>query len=202
MIPWPWAAPDDDGGARHLAPGLAMPDIELPTTAGRSVSLARLPGRTVVFIYPWTGRPGVSDPPGWDNIPGAHGSTAEALGFRNLDSSFASLDTRVIGLSGQATDWQQELVERLGLPYGIASDEGLRFAHALRLPTFETGGVVYLKRLTLALIDGRIEHAFYPVHPPDAHARDVLAWLTDAVGYALEGRINAGPARSSSSIGG
>jgi peroxiredoxin len=202
MIPWPWPAPVDDGGAAHLAAGYQIPDIDLPTTAGRSISPARLPGRTILFVYPWTGRPGVEDPPGWDDIPGAHGSTAEAQGFRNLDSSFASLDSRVIGLSAQTTDWQSELVERLGLPFEIASDEGLRLTQALRLPTFEAGGITYLKRLTLALVDGRIEHAFYPVHPPDAHARDVLAWLTDAVGYALEGRINAGPARSSSSIGG
>lgn len=202
MIPWRWPAPIDDGGAAHLVPGCLMPDIELPTTAGRSISLAKLPGRTIVFIYPFTGRSGVIDPPGWDDIPGAHGSTAEAQGFRNLDSSFASLDTRVIGLSGQSTDWHRELVERLGLPFEIASDDGFRLGDALRLPTFEAGGVTFLKRLTLALHDGRIEHPFYPVHPPDTHARDVLAWLTDAVGYALEGRINAGPARSSSSIGG
>jgi peroxiredoxin len=108
----------------------------------------------------------------------------------------------VIGLSAQPTDWHRELVERLGLPFEIASDDGFRLAQALRLPTFEAGGITYLKRLTLALVDGRIEHVFYPVHPPDAHARDVLAWLTDAVGYVLEGRINAGPARSSSSLGG
>jgi hypothetical protein len=30
--------------------------------------------------------------------------------------------------------------------------------------------VVYLKRLTLILRDGRIERVFYPVHPPDTHA--------------------------------
>ena len=29
----------DDGGARHLQRGRRMPDIELPTTSGRSVEL-------------------------------------------------------------------------------------------------------------------------------------------------------------------
>ena len=58
MIPWPWPAPVDDGGAAHLMPGLAIPDIPLPTTAGGEVSFARLSGRTIVFVYTWTGRPG------------------------------------------------------------------------------------------------------------------------------------------------
>lgn len=198
MIPWPWPAPGDDGGAAHLVPGLAIPDVALPTTSGRSISLARLGGRSIVFAYTWTGRPGVPNPPGWDDIAGAHGSTPEVEGFRNLHSSFLSLDTQVIGLSTQPAAWQQELRERLRLGYEIASDADLRLAKALRLPTFETGGATYLRRLTLALIDGRIEYVFYPVHPPDTHARDVLAWLTDAVGYELEGRVNPGmtiPAR-------
>ena len=55
---------------------------------------------------------------------------------------------------------------------------------------FDTGGETYLRRLTLSIVDGVIDWVFYPVHPPDTHARDVLAWLTDHVGYALEGRIN------------
>jgi hypothetical protein len=37
--------------------------------------------------------------------------------------------------------------------------------------------VTYLKRLTLALRDGRIEQVFYPVPLPAAHAREVCAWL-------------------------
>ena len=34
-----------------------------------------------------------------------------------------------------------------------------------------------LKRLTLIVKDGRIEHVFYPVFPPDKHADEVIAWL-------------------------
>ncbi len=192
MIPWPWPAPFEDGGAVHLRPGLALPDVALPTTAGRTVSFARLSGRAVIFAYPWTGRPGVEDPPGWDEIPGAHGSTAEARGYRNLHSSFLSLDTAVFGLSTQTSDWQRELAQRLDLPFELVSDASFKLARQLRLPSFDAGGVGYLKRLTLVVVDGRIDWVFYPVHPPDAHARDVLAWLTDWVGYALEARINDG----------
>lgn len=189
MTGWPWPAPADDGSARHLARRLALPDIPLPTTADREVSFARLPGRTVVFFYPWSGRPGLPDPPGWDDIPGAHGSTAQAEGFRSLATAFPGLDTAVFGVSTQPVGYQRELAERLALPFELASDAAFLLTRALKLPTFATGGVTYLKRLTLVVREGRIEHLYYPVHPPDAHAREVLAWLGASVGYTLESRL-------------
>lgn len=178
---WPFPAPKDDGGARHLVRGLTMPDIALPTTAGREVNFSRLEGWTILFVYPWTGRPGMENPPGWDDIPGAHGSTPEAEGFRNLYRAFEQLRARVFGLSGQPTDWQREFVERMELPFAIVSDAEGRLRRVLKLPTFEAGGTVYLSRLTLALQDGRIARTFYPVHPPDAHPREVLAWFNELV---------------------
>jgi peroxiredoxin len=131
----------------------------------------------IVYCYPWTGRPRLANPPGWDDIPGAHGSTPEAEGFRDLHAGFAQVDTAVFGLSTQPSAYQRELVERLGLPFAIASDEHFALQRALSLPTFATGGVTYLKRLTLAIKDGRIERIYYPVPAPGAHAREVCAWL-------------------------
>jgi peroxiredoxin len=167
----------DDGAARHLKRGRRMPDIALPTTAGRRVSFAALSGRAVVYCYPWTGRPGLPNPPGWDDIPGAHGSTPQTEGFRNLHVGFQQADAAVFGLSTQTTDYQLELVKRLDVPFELVSDGGFEFARALSLPTFETGGVTYLKRLTLCLNDGCIERVYYPVALPAAHAREVCAYL-------------------------
>jgi peroxiredoxin len=48
---------------------------------------------------------------------------------------------------------------------------------ALQLPTFEFEGQTLLKRITMILRDGVIEHVFYPVFPPDRNATDVIAWL-------------------------
>ncbi len=64
--------PEDDGAAAHL-PGARLAGIPLPLTTGGVVDLSALPGRTVLFIYPMTGRPGVALPEGWDAIPGARG---------------------------------------------------------------------------------------------------------------------------------
>ena len=173
----PPGAPADDGGASHLKRGQRLPDIALPTTAGRSVSFAQLSGRSIVYCYPWTGRPGLPNPPGWDDIPGAHGSTPQTEGFRDLHAGFQQVGAAVFGLSTQSTAYQGEMVVRLGLPFEIVSDEAFALQQALSLPTFSTGGVRYLKRLTLAIRDGRIERVYYPIASPAAHARDVCAWL-------------------------
>jgi peroxiredoxin len=174
---WPYPAPADDGGAAHILAGDALPDIELPTSVGDRLSLARISGLSIVFIYPWTGRPGVANPPGWDAVSGAHGSTSQALGFETHLNSFRARGIQILGLSTQSREWQREFASRIGLTYPLLSDSSFEVADALRLPRFQAGGVAYLKRLTLMCRDGRIVRTFYPVHPPDRHAADLLAML-------------------------
>jgi peroxiredoxin len=176
-VSWPYPAPEDDGGTRHLMTGLALPGVTLDTTDGAQNDLWRLRGTTVIFVYPWTGRPGSPNPPDWDSIPGAHGSTPEAEGFRDLHAKFTAQGTTVYGLSVQDSDYQRELARRLRLPYSLLSDHSLEFADALSLPRFSTGGITYLKRLTIVAHACRIAKVFYPVHPPDLHAAEVLVWL-------------------------
>lgn len=135
-----------DGGADFAMPGMALPPITLAATDGTTIGLAGLRGRSVLAVYPWTGRPGRPNPPNWDDIPGAHGSTPELEGFRDLATRFAERDTRLFGLSLQSTAYQRELVQRLRLPFPILSDREAAFATALALPSFATGGETYLKR--------------------------------------------------------
>ena len=170
-------APVDDGGDAHLVPGASLPDIALPSTLGGEVNLGTRPGAAIVYVYPWTGRPGLPDPPGWDDIVGAHGSTPETAGFRDQYAGFRALGVEMFGLSTQDTAHQRELSSRLGVPFALLSDEKFQLQRALRLPTFPAGGTPYLKRLTLYVREGRIGRVFYPVHPPEAHAAEVLDWL-------------------------
>ena len=172
--------PVDDGLTRHLMPGLALPDLVLASTTGDAVNMRDHEGAAVVYVYPWTGRPGIDDPPGWNDIPGAHGSTPETAGFRDCYGRFQALGIDVFGLSTQSVAHQRELSARLGVPFALLSDARFEFQAALALPTFEAGGVRYLKRLTLYVRKGRIGHVFYPVHPPAAHAGRVLDWLDRA----------------------
>ena len=169
--------PEDDGGARHL-PGTAVPPgVRLPATDGSEVDVGALEGRSVVFVYPRTGRPGEPSLGGdefWDAIPGARGCTPQACSFRDEHARFVALGVRVFGVSTQTTADQAEAAERLHLPYPLLSDADLELAHALRLPTFEVEGVTLLNRLTLVLRDGAIERVQYPVFPPDAAAAAAL----------------------------
>jgi len=179
VLPPDIPAPDDDGGARHL-PGMKVADLALPATSGAAVNLARLAGRTVLYIYPRTGVPGVDLPPGWNDIPGARGCTPQSCGFRDHFAELKGLGvSHLFGLSTQDTDYQREAAERLHLPFAILSDAGLSFTRAMRLPTFTVAGMTLLKRMALVLDDGVIANVFYPVFPPDRNAADVVAWLRD-----------------------
>jgi peroxiredoxin len=170
----PWPAPVDDGGARHIIAGTRLPDVSLPATRGADVNLARYQERAIVFVYPMTGTPGTPNPPDWDTSPGAHGSTPEAEGFRDCYAEFELLGYEVFGLSTQSHAQQHEFATRAGIPYLLLSDESFAFADALNLPRFETGGVSYLKRLTMIVRNGVIYRVVYPVHPPATHARELL----------------------------
>jgi len=177
ILPINLPVPDDDGAASHLA-GVRMPMITLRSTDGTPVDLARLAGRTVVYIYPRTGRPGVALPDGWDAIPGARGCTPQSCSFRDHFAELKALGvSHLFGLSTQDTDYQREAVDRLHLPFAILSDADLQLARALRLPTFEIAGMTLLKRMVLIIDDGVIAKAFYPVFPPDESAAAVVGWL-------------------------
>ena len=173
-------APQDDGAARHL-PGLKLPAVSLAATDGSQIDLAALRGRTVVYAYPRTGAPGMPSPDGWDLIPGARGCTPQACSFRDQYAELRALGVEhLFGLSTQDTVYQKEAVERLRLPFPLLSDEHLALARALRLPTFEAAGMTLLRRLTLIIDNGTIEHVFYPVFPPDRNVADVIALLRRA----------------------
>ena len=175
-------APVDDGAADHLR-NSRVPDVSLPATDGREISLAAVDGsRVVVYAYPRTGRPGESPlVDDWDLIPGARGCTPETCGFRDHHAEMQAAGAEVFGLSTQDTAYQQELVERLHLPFPILSDAELKLTRAWSLPVFEAAGQTLLRRLTIVIRDGRVEHLWYPVFPPDRHAEEVLGWLRGAL---------------------
>jgi peroxiredoxin len=157
---------------------MPIASIPLPATDGSIVDLASLPGCTVVYIYPRTGKPDQPNPDGWDLIPGARGCTPQSCAFRDHFAELRSVGVQhLFGLSTQETPYQREAAERLQLPFPLLSDASLRLTTAMRLPLFRTSGMTLLKRLTLILRDGSIEKIFYPVFPPDGDAEAVIAWL-------------------------
>lgn len=169
--------PVDDGACDHLR-GAAVPSIPLLSTSGNWIDLSsRVALRTVVFCYPMTGVPGTPLPANWNMTPGARGCTPETCSFRDHHAEFGELRAEVFGLSSQTTEYQQEMAERLHVPFEVLSDSELRFATALRLPWLEIAGMKLIRRLTLVIQRARIEQVFYPVFPPDKAAGTVLEWL-------------------------
>jgi peroxiredoxin len=175
--------PVDDGGCNHL-PGMKMPSIVLRSTKNRSVDVAEVSrGKAVFFFFPAAGRPGVPDPRGWNEIPGARGCTPQACGYRDLNEEFRKLGFQVFGVSAQRHEDLMEIGQRNRLPYELLSDSDLRLTRALRLPTFEVESVaplvppICIKRLSVVVRSGRIEKVFYPVFPPDKNAEEVIEWL-------------------------
>ncbi|MGL5062717.1 MAG: peroxiredoxin [Microcoleus sp.] len=177
QLPQNLPVPVDDGAANHLL-GLQLPSITLISTAGILVDLASISGRTVVYCYPLTGRPDAELPKGWNEIVGARGCTPQTCAFREYHRELQALGAGCFGLSAQSTEYQQEAVRRLHLPFELLSDSQLMFANALGLPTFEVESMTLIKRLTLILGNGCIEKVFYPVFPPDRNAEQVIDWLS------------------------
>jgi peroxiredoxin len=122
-----------------------------------------------------TGQPNVPLPDGWDQIPGARGCTPQSCSFRDHYQELRSLGADVVGLSVQSTEYQQEMADRLHLPFPVLSDADYRFQQALRLPTFVAAGMTLLKRITLIANDGMIEAIHYPIFPSDSDP----AWVID-----------------------
>src|SRR5262249_34867894 len=122
--------PEDDGAAAHL-PGFLLPSVPLPSTDGSVVDVANVNGQTLRYGDPKAGVPGQALPDGWDAVPGARGCPPETCAFRDhfAERKAAGAD-HVFGLSTQDPSYQQELHERLHLPFPILSDAKLEFANA------------------------------------------------------------------------
>ncbi len=179
-LPSDLVAPFDDGRTDGL-PGLRMPSLLLPSTDGNRIDLGALGnGRTLLYVFPMTGAPEVDMPQGWDAIPGARGCSPHNCDMRNhYADMMQSGVSRVFGLSSQPLEYQSALAETLRLPYPLLTDEALELATVLRLPTICAGDLTVYQRLAMIVNDGVIEHVFFPIFPPDQHARVVLDWLEE-----------------------
>ena len=170
-----YPAPQDDGAARGLE-GKSLPSIRLKSTTGATVDLAAAAPRLVLYVYPSATGTADLPAPGWKEIPGAFGCTAESCAFRDRQASFEALGVTVMGLSAQSADAQKAFAARKEITFPLLSDPDLRLSKELGLATFTAGDLRLYKRLTLVAESGRIVKVFYPVFPPDTHPAEVLAW--------------------------
>lgn len=164
---------------QHLV-GRRMPDADIEATSGSPCNPAKLIGPAVIFCYPFTGRLGYADPPHWDEIPGAHGSTPQALAYSAAYGHFRRLGVKLFGLSLLPLEWQRDFVKRNNLTFRLLSDSDRKFSSRLGLPLIETGGVDYIQRITFITRDGIILKVKFPVSEPEQDAADSLSHFEGA----------------------
>ena len=177
-IPLNLPVPIDDGACRHLENAI-LPDICLLGTDDQKINLSQLTGWNVIFCYPMTGRPGITIPDGWVQIPGAAGCTPQVCSYRDEISFFTTNGISIFGLTTQTTEIQKEAVKRLDLPYPLLSDSNYSLAMTLKLPLLEVTDLKLIKRLTLIIQNNVIKKCFYPVFPPDKNVNNVINWLSE-----------------------
>ncbi|NYI08313.1 winged helix-turn-helix transcriptional regulator [Allostreptomyces psammosilenae] len=149
----------------HALVGEGVPaDLALPGADGAPHDVVSPTARaTVLFTYPGTGIPSPL-PAGWSDIPGAVGCTLENRLFRDAWPAFREADVAVRGVSTQRPDEQAAFAAAEAVPFPLLSDQDLRLAAALRLPTFRADQRLRLKRLVLVIgPDRTVRHARYPV---------------------------------------
>ena len=165
--------PEDDGAAEHL-PGMAMPQLTLAATDGAAVDLSALgPGRTVLYLYPLSGKPGIDLPDGWDAIPGARGCTPEACGFRDHIAELRDAGAGACTASpAQDTDYQSEF----GDAHAPARSRSCRTPICASVSSAAAadvrgGRTTLYKRLTMIILDGRDRARLLSDLPPGSTRR-------------------------------
>ena len=154
---------------------MRLPSADLPSTDDTHVNPGLIRGRAVIFVYPYTGKPGVPDPPGWDSIFGAHGSTPQSLAYSKAYPEFRKLSVKLYGLSNQNTAWQKDFVARNHLTFPLLSDQAGDFARAVPLATFRAGEQSYYVRRSFLVENGEVLFDRQHVMPPEEDANVLLA---------------------------
>jgi peroxiredoxin len=160
---------------QHLV-GRRMPDVDLEATSGSPVNPSRIRHRRHLLLsLHRQARPSRSGELGsYSRRPRLHPAGA---GLFPAYGHFRRLGVTLFGLSMLSPEWQRDFVSRNRLTFRLLSDHERAFQSSLGLPMFETGGELYLQRLTFILHDGIVSSVRFPVPEPEQDATEVLAAL-------------------------
>jgi peroxiredoxin Q/BCP len=100
----------------ELKVGDLAPDIELPSTSGKTIRLSSLRGKNVVlYFYPE------------DDTPGC---IREACAFRDNLPKFKGIDAVILGVSKDSLESHKKFIDKYSVNFTLRRDEGLE-AHKL-----------------------------------------------------------------------
>lgn len=93
----------------HLDIGDSVPDLKLPSSSGKEVSLTDFKGKKVVlYFYPK------------DDTPGC---TTEACDFRDNLKKYENENTVIVGISKDPLKSHDKFIKKYGLPFELLADE-------------------------------------------------------------------------------
>jgi DNA-binding HxlR family transcriptional regulator/peroxiredoxin len=165
---------------RHLV-GTTVPELSLASSATQRRDPIGDSEWTVVYCFPGAYAASTSYPPGWGEIPGTRGCTLESVTYRNRLDDFAARGAQIVGVSTQRPDEQAAFARKERIAFPLVSDQDLKLAGALRLPTFRAAGADRLKRLTLLVNrDREIREVLYPITDPAGSVDDALRMVDAA----------------------
>lgn len=159
---------------KHTAPAVATtlptvgspaPAFSLPSSDGRTISLADYANKTVVlYFYPKADTPGC---------------TVEACGFRDAIASYANLGVDVLGVSPDPIDAVTKFAQKFNLTFPLLADADHKVCEAYGVWVQKSMyGKTYMgaARTTFIIKDGKIAKVFDKVKP-EGHEKEVLAAL-------------------------
>jgi peroxiredoxin Q/BCP len=151
----------------NLKEGMKAPEFDLPSSAGKNISLKEFQGkkRVVLYFYPK------------DNTPGC---TVEACGFRDQIKQIEKKDAVVLGVSPDGSESHQKFIKKFKLPFTLLSDEEKKMLKDYGMwvkKNFLGKEYMGVARQTLVIgKDGSIEKIFEKVKP-EGHAEEILEFL-------------------------
>jgi peroxiredoxin len=142
--------------------GDLAPDFELPADDGSTIRLSDelKNGPVVLFFYPRALTPGC---------------TAESCHFRDLAGEFASVNTRILGISADPVDRQQKFTAKhdFGFPLLSDSDRSVARAYGVKRP-----GPLFNRRMTFVIgTDRRLLAVLHSETKMEKHADEALEAL-------------------------
>ncbi len=148
-----------------LAPGDALPAIELPATGEQAIKLTDLPERIVVlYFYPK------------DSTPGC---TQEGLDFSALHTEFAACGARILGVSKDSMRRHENFKAKQGFAFDLLSDEDESLCNHLGvIQEKKLYGKTYMGivRSTFVFVDGKLDKIWDKVKVK-GHAQEVLDYI-------------------------
>jgi thioredoxin-dependent peroxiredoxin len=147
----------------------AAPKFDLPSSAGKNISLEQFKGKqtVVLYFYPRADTPGC---------------TKEACGFRDALADYDKAKIAVLGISPDPVEDVDKFSGKFHLNFPLLADADHSVADQYGVWVEKNNyGKKYwgVARTTFVIgADGKIAHVFEKVKP-EGHDQEVLAWLKE-----------------------